>query len=149
MNIILYHGTLTRYVKLRVAHAPGMPGKFSPPPTSKETASKGSRHASRHVRDTRAVMHVGIANPRWPGNVPGIPGACATRNFTYLVRGPWHAYYFSLLFVSYKCRQMDELLLSWKKHNAPNLRVPLFQEYIDITCQQRKVLTYHTKVAVI
>ena len=24
-------------------------------------------------------------------NVPGIPGACATRNFTYLARGPWHA----------------------------------------------------------
>ena len=23
------------------------------------------------------------------GNVPGIPGACATRNFAYLVRGPW------------------------------------------------------------
>ena len=22
-------------------------------------------------------------------NVPGIPGACTTRNFTYLVRGPW------------------------------------------------------------
>ena len=22
-------------------------------------------------------------------NVPGIPGACATRNFTYLVRGQW------------------------------------------------------------
>ena len=22
-------------------------------------------------------------------NVPGIPGACATSNFTYLVRGPW------------------------------------------------------------
>ena len=22
-------------------------------------------------------------------NVPGIPGACATRDFTYLVRGPW------------------------------------------------------------
>ena len=22
-------------------------------------------------------------------NVPGIPGACATRNFTYLVKGPW------------------------------------------------------------
>ena len=22
-------------------------------------------------------------------NVPSIPGACATRNFTYLVRGPW------------------------------------------------------------
>ena len=24
------HGPLTRYIKLRVAHAPGMPGKFSP-----------------------------------------------------------------------------------------------------------------------
>ena len=26
------------------------------------TAGKRSRHASRHVRDARAVMHVGIAN---------------------------------------------------------------------------------------
>ena len=26
------HGPLTRYVKLLVAHAPGMPGTFSPPP---------------------------------------------------------------------------------------------------------------------
>ena len=33
------HGPLTRYVKLRVTHVPGMPGAFSPPPTSKETAS--------------------------------------------------------------------------------------------------------------
>ena len=27
-------------------------------------------------------------------NVPGIPGACATRNFTYLVRGPWKEWIF-------------------------------------------------------
>ena len=27
-----YHGPLTRYVKLRVAHVPGMPETFSPPP---------------------------------------------------------------------------------------------------------------------
>ena len=53
--------------KIAVAHAPGMPGTFSPPPSSKETASKRSRHASRHVRHARAVMHVGIANPRWRG----------------------------------------------------------------------------------
>ena len=33
------NGRLTRHVKLRVAHVPGMPGKFSPPQTSKETAS--------------------------------------------------------------------------------------------------------------
>ena len=29
-------------------------------------------------------------------NVHGIPGACATRNFTYLVRGPWSFLYFSV-----------------------------------------------------
>ena len=58
------------------------------------TAGKRSRHASRHVRHARAVMHAGIANLRYPlksaagENVPGIPGACATCNFTYLVRGP-------------------------------------------------------------
>ena len=28
---VLCHGPLARYVKLRVAHAPGMPGTFSPP----------------------------------------------------------------------------------------------------------------------
>ena len=32
-------GPLTRYVKLQVAHAPGMSGTLSPSPTSKETAS--------------------------------------------------------------------------------------------------------------
>ena len=59
------------------------------------TAGKRSRHASRHVRDARAVMHAGIANQRFHlksvggENVPVIPGACSTRNCTYLVRGPF------------------------------------------------------------
>ena len=34
-----WHGPLARCVKLRFAHAPGMLGTFSPPPTSKKTAS--------------------------------------------------------------------------------------------------------------
>ena len=29
-NMYFHHGPLTRYVKLQVAHAPGMPGTFSP-----------------------------------------------------------------------------------------------------------------------
>ena len=61
------HGPLTRYVKLRVAHAPGMPGTFPLPPTSKETASLRPRRASWHVCHTRVVMHIGIANQRWQG----------------------------------------------------------------------------------
>ena len=36
--LISSNGPLTRYVKLQVAHAPGMPGTFPPPPISKETA---------------------------------------------------------------------------------------------------------------
>ena len=35
----IHNGPLTRYVKLGVAHAPGMTGTFSPPLTSKESAS--------------------------------------------------------------------------------------------------------------
>ena len=61
------HWPLTRYVKSRFTHALGMPGMYSLPPTLKETASWRFRHASRHVRHARAVMHVGIANPLWRG----------------------------------------------------------------------------------
>ena len=49
-----------------VAHAPGMPGTFSTPPTSKETASQRSRHASWHLRDRYLIR-----SP-WE-NVPGSP----------------------------------------------------------------------------
>ena len=50
----LCHGPLTGYANLRVAHAPGMPRTFSPPPTSEEIASYWSRHASRHVHVSKA-----------------------------------------------------------------------------------------------
>ena len=36
---IIANGPITSYVNLGVAHAPGMLGTFSPPLTSKETAS--------------------------------------------------------------------------------------------------------------
>ena len=38
-RMFVFNGPPTRYVKLRVAHEPGMPGTFSPPPISEETAS--------------------------------------------------------------------------------------------------------------
>ena len=90
---------LTRYVKLWLANAPEMLGKFFPPPTSNETAGQRYRHASRYVRHASAVMHVGIANPRWWEKIPGIPSACATHNFTYLVRSP--------------CAQARNMLVWW------------------------------------
>ena len=79
----VFHGPLTRYVKLRVAHAPGMPGTFSPPPTTKETANYLSRDASRHV--THVPWYMSGSLTRGGGeNVIGIPGACTTRTYTYL-----------------------------------------------------------------
>ena len=84
-----WNGPLTRYVKFRVAHAPGMPGTFSPPP----------RVSDPDMHHGTCVTHVpwcmlgsltsGFLWSRWWASVPGIPSACATRNFTYLVRGPW------------------------------------------------------------
>ena len=80
---------------------------------SPANAGQRSLQASRHVRDVHVVMHVRTDDPRWWGkgacrdsqlvvsfevsvgeNVPGIPGACTTRNFAYLVRGPltWRIY---------------------------------------------------------
>ena len=84
-----WHGPLARYVKLRVAHAPGMPGMFSPPP----------RVSDPDIHHGTCVTHVPWCMPaslisgflwsRWRVNVPGIPSACTTHYFTYLVRGPW------------------------------------------------------------
>ena len=36
---------------------------------------------------------------RWRENVPGISGACTTRNFTYQARGPWRGIIFFVWFI--------------------------------------------------
>ena len=83
-----FHGPLTRYVKLRVAHAPGMPGTFSPP----TLVSDPDMHHGTCVTHVPWCMPGSLISgflwSRWRGNCDRIPGACATRNFTYLVRGP-------------------------------------------------------------
>ena len=69
------HGPLTRYVKLRVAHAPGMLGTFSPAAVFKgncllATPSCITARAPRTCRDA--------CRDRLPYiPVPSIPGACA------------------------------------------------------------------------
>ena len=88
MSADICNGPFTRCSKLRVTHAPGMSETFSPPPTSKESlvSDPGMHHGT-------CVTHVPWCESgsltRGDGeNVPGLPGACATRNFVYLVRGP-------------------------------------------------------------
>ena len=74
------HGPLARYVKLRVVHAPLMPGTFSPPPQSVITHLPWCMPGSLTIT---VSFEVGGGE-----NVPGIPVACATRNFTYRIRSP-------------------------------------------------------------
>ena len=73
-----FHGPLTRYVKFQVAHAPGMPGTFSP-----------RRQFQRKPLFSDPGMHHGTCVTHVPWcmsgsltcgdgeNIPGIPGACA------------------------------------------------------------------------
>ena len=83
------HGPLTRYVTLRVAHAPGMPGTFPRHRLQmKPLISDPGMHHGTCV--THVPWCMSGSQIRGGGeNVPGIPGACATLNFMYLARGPW------------------------------------------------------------
>ena len=79
------NGPLVRYVKLRVAHALGMPETFSQP----------SRISDPDMHQGTCVTHVPWCMPgsliSYVGgeeNIPSIPDTCATHNFGYLVRGP-------------------------------------------------------------
>ena len=82
------HGPLTRYVKLRGAHAPGMPGTFSRHRLQKKplVSDPGMYHGTCMTHVPWCIS--GSVTRNDGGNAPSIPGACATLNFTYLVRGP-------------------------------------------------------------
>ena len=63
--------------------------RFSRHRLQKKTASLRSWHASRHVRNARAVIHVGMFNPQWRGKRFWLSQHMRNLNYTYLVRGPW------------------------------------------------------------
>ena len=49
--VCITHGPLARYVKLRVTHAPGMPGTFSPPWRISDPDMRHARGAGDAYRD--------------------------------------------------------------------------------------------------
>ena len=84
----ILHGPLARYVKLRDAHAPGMPGTFSPPPrVSDSDIHHGTRVTYVPWCMTGSLTSVFL----WSQWREKRSRYCvyATRNFTYLIRGPW------------------------------------------------------------
>ena len=152
-----FHGPLTRYEKLLFTHAPGMPGTFSPSPNSKKTALVSDpdiRHGTcfRHVpwSMSGSLTHGGGEN------VPGIPGACATRNFTYLARSPWWRHDMDTLSANYWLLEDSPhtryflcsiacLVKNNKQSNCPGFEIPhrssdvtvktyLLKRKVDIAC---------------
>ena len=85
---------IARYVKTRVAHAPEMP-RTSPLPLR---GSDPGMHRGTCVTHVPWYMPGSLTSGfDWSGReyITSIPGACATRNCTYLVRNP--------------CRHMESL----------------------------------------
>ena len=81
-----YHGPFTRYVQLRVAHASWMPGMFSSHRLHRKplVSDPGMQH-------DMCVTHVPwcMSGSLTRSGGENVPSACATRNFMYLVRGPY------------------------------------------------------------
>ena len=81
-------GPLARYVKQRVAHGPGTPKTFPRHQLQrKPQVSDPGMHCGTCVTPVSWCMS-GSLTCDGGENVPGIPGACATRNFTYMARDP-------------------------------------------------------------
>ena len=66
-SLVSDNGPIARYVKWRIAHAPGMPGAFSPPPP----VSDLDKHQGTCVTHVPWCMSVALTSgflwSRWPG----------------------------------------------------------------------------------
>ena len=119
------HGILTRYVKLRVAHAPGT---FSPPLRVSDPDMHHGTCVTHVPRCMPGSLTSGFVWSRCRESVPSIPGACATRSFAYLARGPLlflmlcqSALTYNLPTIKYHCRVIPTVLryLQSKKYIQP------------------------------
>ena len=83
-------GLLPDTQNCRFTHAPGMPGTFSPPPRVRDPDIHHGTCVTHMPWCMQGSPTSGFLWSRWWGNVPGIPGACTTRNFTYLAKSPFN-----------------------------------------------------------
>ena len=96
------HGPLTRYVKLQVTHAPGMPGTFPP----RRRFQRKSIVSDPGMHHGTCVTHVPwcISGSLTCGdgeNVPGFPGACAPAILriwqeAHYIHFRWHVHRFEI-----------------------------------------------------
>ena len=74
--------------KIAGAHARGILGTVSPSPQVSDPYMHHGTCVTHVPWCMPGSLTSGFLWKRRRGNFPGIPGACATCNFTYLVRGP-------------------------------------------------------------
>ena len=65
--MMLWHGPLTRYAKLRVAHAPEMPGRFSPPSRVSDSDMHHGTCVTHVPRCMTGSLTSGFIWNRWRG----------------------------------------------------------------------------------
>ena len=87
--MVIIHGPLDRYVNLRVVHAPGMTGSFLQTPRVSDPDMHHGTCVTRVPWCMPGSLTSGFLWSRCRGKHSRHPGACATYNITYLVRGPY------------------------------------------------------------
>ena len=108
-TVLSGNGPLATYAKLRIAHAPGMPHRIQRKPL---VSDSGMHHGT-------CVTHVPWCMSGSPTcsdgeNVLGVPGACSTRNFAYLVRGPYiHSFAHELYII---CAKLSQYCSIWNNY---------------------------------
>ena len=88
------HGPIARYAKLWVAHAPGMFSRHHGLAITTCNTARVWRTCRGACRDRQLAVSFEVCGGE---NLPDIPGACTTCNFTYLVKIPWVTYYLVFL----------------------------------------------------
>ena len=83
-----HNGPLTRYEKSRAAHAPGMPGTFSPPPRVSDPNMHHGTCVTHMPRCMPGLLTSRFLWSRWRGKHSQYFRRMRTRNFACLVRGP-------------------------------------------------------------
>ena len=143
IHMTLLHGPLTRYVKLWVAHASGMPGTFSRHRCQwKPLVNNPDVHHGTCVTHVPGCM-LGSLTHGGRENVPGIPGACTTRISTNLVRGPWRIVQDKYATVSDNCLPCN--MFKMKYHRYFSYR-QLFLSTLWFYCDQDRAQEHTFKL---
>ena len=112
-----------------------MPGTFSPPPRVSDLDMHHGTCVTHVQWCMQGSLTSGFLWSRWRGNVPGIPGACATRNLRIwqeahsdMQRGQRHGHTFRL--IGPLCR--ESISYWWIPHHKKQLTLS-FNGFVVVT----------------